>query len=183
MHSEYIDAMVIDVGNWHDEKGVGPYVGDVWCDHPVFDAKMVWLAIGSLRSCARFCDEHVEWQRQQLNHVTDHRVQRIALHCEEMAELLDAMMRGDEVELLDGLADSLWVINGTAAQFDLPLGEAYDEVRRSNYSKLGARAQPGGSTRLRDKGANYFKPDMEAVILCHRSKRRALDVSAERRGT
>lgn len=97
-------------------------------------------------------------------HTNDDRLLRAHLMCEELSEILDALLRCDEVGLLDGLADLEYVTTGTAVTFGLPLDAAFIEVHRSNMTK---KVTVG--SRIRDKGEDYSPPDIEGVIRCARS--------------
>jgi predicted HAD superfamily Cof-like phosphohydrolase len=64
---------------------------------------------------------------------------RSALIKEECKELTDALFDGDSLEnVADAICDSIYVILGTAIEFGLhtKLVEMFDEVQRSNMSKL-----------------------------------------------
>ena len=61
---------------------------------------------------------------------------RARLMVEELAETLDAMARGDVVEVADGLADLAYVTAGTAIEFGIPLDLVSDEVQRSKMAKF-----------------------------------------------
>lgn len=85
---------------------------------------------------------------------------------EAVDELLDAMNGEGSLErLLKELADTLYVVYGTALAFDLPIYEALLEVHSSNMSKLGLDGQPvldrGGKVL---KGPNYRPADMKKVL-------------------
>ena len=90
--------------------------------------------------------------------VADARWLRAHLILEECAEMLDAMFSGDKVEALDGAADLIYVVVGTAVQFGWPLEEACAEVHRSNMTK-----QPLQGPRLRLKGL-YSPADIAKVL-------------------
>ena len=86
------------------------------------------------------------------------RVKRVGYILEETGELSAALATGDEVAILDALADLIYVVAGTAVEFGLPLPEAFDEVHRSNMSK--SRSDEG----FRDKGPDYTPPDIAGVL-------------------
>lgn len=96
----------------------------------------------------------------------DRRLLRMHLILEEVSELIDGINCGDELETLDGMADAIVVICGTAVTFDLPLSEAFEEVHRSNMTK-----KPKTGPRLRDKGDDYSPPDLEHILKEHRCTR------------
>ncbi len=93
---------------------------------------------------------------------------RINLLAEELDELREALAAGDLVETLDALIDLQYVLDGAFLSFGMHgLKEAaFDEVHRSNMSKLGADGKP--IVRPEDgkilKGPDYFKPDLVQFI-------------------
>lgn len=93
---------------------------------------------------------------------------RINLLAEELDELKVALAEDDKVEVLDALIDLQYVLDGAF----LSLGfadvkeAAFNEVHRSNMSKLGADGKPirrEGDGKVM-KGPNYFKPDMVQFV-------------------
>ena len=93
---------------------------------------------------------------------------RINLLAEEVDELKEALEAGDMVEVLDALTDIQYVLDGAYLSFGLhpvKMG-AFEEVQRSNMSKLGADGKP--IVRPEDgkilKGPDYFKPDIAQFI-------------------
>lgn len=97
----------------------------------------------------------------------DKRILRAHLMVEELGELLIKMGECDEVETLDGLADLLYVLIGSAVTMDLPLGVAFAEVHQSNMSK---EQQPTDESkdRVRSKGPNYKPPNIAELLKLHR---------------
>ena len=92
---------------------------------------------------------------------------RYKLMREENEEYLDAANRGDLVEVADALGDILYILCGTIIEHGLQhkIEEVFDEIQRSNMSKLGADGQP----IYRDdgkvlKGPNYFKPNIQSIL-------------------
>jgi len=91
---------------------------------------------------------------------------RISLIKEELAEYVDAVANEDLVEAADALCDLAYVVFGAAAchgftRFD----EMFDEVQRSNMSKLGADGKP----IIREdgkilKGPNFFRPNLKQFM-------------------
>jgi predicted HAD superfamily Cof-like phosphohydrolase len=86
---------------------------------------------------------------------------------EENEEYLDACRNGDIVEIADALGDQLYILFGTILKHGLEhkIEEVYDEIHRSNMSKLDENGQP----ILRDDGkilkSNlYFKPDIRKIL-------------------
>ena len=93
---------------------------------------------------------------------------RINLLAEELDELKEALADGDLVEVLDALTDLQYVLDGAYLSFglhDVKMA-AFNEVHRSNMSKLGEDGKP--IRRESDgkvlKGPSYFKPDMAQFV-------------------
>lgn len=100
----------------------------------------------------------------------DYRLLRAHLIAEEgIVELFSAMSSGDEVRVLDALADLTYVTSGAAVTFDLPLTEAFDEVHASNMTKE-KQPKDKDQARVRDKGPNFRAPDLESILRSHRDK-------------
>ncbi len=93
---------------------------------------------------------------------------RINLLQEELDELKEALDNNDPVETLDALIDLQYVLDGAFLSFGLQgvKEAAFNEVHRSNMSKLGEDGKP--IRRMSDgkvmKGPNYFKPDMAQFV-------------------
>ena len=86
---------------------------------------------------------------------------------EENEEYLDACKKGDIVEIADALGDQLYILFGTILKHGLQhkIEEVYDEIHRSNMSKLDENGQP----IFREDGkilksALYFKPDIGKIL-------------------
>ena len=90
---------------------------------------------------------------------------RIDLIEEELNELKEAIKNKDIVEVADALTDILYVTYGAGHSFGVNLDECFDEVQRSNMSKLGEDGKPifreDGKVL---KGPNYFKPNLKAIL-------------------
>ena len=86
---------------------------------------------------------------------------------EEVGELSDAYFVGDIVEVADAITDCLYVLIGTALQFGIAnkLEACFNEVHRSNMSKLGGDGYPimreDGKVM---KGENYSRPDLKIIL-------------------
>ena len=91
----------------------------------------------------------------------DPRALRAELMLEELGESLEAMAENDELLLLDGLADLLYVAVGTATTFALPVEAAFTEVHRSNMSKEPRIQHSAGVT---GKGPGFKPPDLRRVL-------------------
>ena len=90
---------------------------------------------------------------------------RLSLIKEELEELTDAMEKKDLVEVADALTDILYVTYGAGHAFGINLDRCFDEVQRSNMSKLGRDSKPiyneDGKVM---KGPDYFKPDLTKFL-------------------
>ena len=90
---------------------------------------------------------------------------RISLINEELEEFKEAIKNNDLKEAIDALTDILYVTYGAGHAFGVNLDECFDEVQRSNMSKLGEDGKPiyneFGKVM---KGPSYFKPDLSKFI-------------------
>lgn len=80
-------------------------------------------------------------------------------------ELKPAMDDGDLVGIADAIADSIYVLVGTALKYGIPLDAVWNEVQSSNMSKFG----DDGKAIFREdgkvlKGPNFRKPDIASII-------------------
>lgn len=97
----------------------------------------------------------------------DKNMLRYKLMREENEEYLDAANDGDLVEVADALGDMLYILCGTIIEHGLQykIEEIFNEIQRSNMSKLGADGEPiyreDGKVL---KGPNYFKPNIKAIL-------------------
>ena len=86
---------------------------------------------------------------------------------EENEEYLEAVENNDIVEIADALGDMLYILCGTILEHGLQhkIEEVFDEIQRSNMSKLGEDGKPiyreDGKVM---KGPNYFKPNFSAIL-------------------
>ena len=87
---------------------------------------------------------------------------RIGLINEELEEFKDAIKNNDLKEAADALTDILYVTYGAGHAFGINLDKCFDEVQRSNMSKLGkdGKAIYNDAGKVM-KGPKYFKPDLE----------------------
>ncbi len=90
---------------------------------------------------------------------------RVKLIEEEFLELKEAIKSKDIKEVADALTDILYVTYGAGHAFGIDLDGCFDEVQRSNMSKLDENGKPiyneDGKVL---KGPNYFKPNFEKFI-------------------
>ena len=84
---------------------------------------------------------------------------------EELDELKKAMDNKDLLEVADALTDILYVTYGAGIAFGIDLDKCFDQVQKSNMSKLGNDGKPiynkAGKVM---KGPNYFKPDLSKFV-------------------
>ena len=84
---------------------------------------------------------------------------------EEFNELKEAINENDIVEVADALTDILVVTYGAGAAFGIDLDKCFEEVHRSNMSKLSDTGKPiyneFGKVM---KGPNYSPPDLKKLI-------------------
>ena len=92
---------------------------------------------------------------------------RYELMKEENEEYKEAVAKNDIVEVADVLGDMLYILCGTIITHGMQhkIGEVFEEIQRSNMSKLG----PDGKPIYREdgkvmKGPNYFKPDIAKIL-------------------
>ena len=90
---------------------------------------------------------------------------RYELIKEELEELNQAIKEKDMKEVADALTDILYVTYGAGHAFGIDLDECFDEVQKSNMSKLGKDGKPiyNESGKVM-KGPNYFKPDLNKLL-------------------
>ena len=86
---------------------------------------------------------------------------------EEVEEFNDASFNasGSLVDIADALSDILYVVYGAGHAFGIDLDKCFDEVHRSNMSKLGEDGKP----IYRDdgkvlKGKNFQEPNLKEVM-------------------
>ena len=90
---------------------------------------------------------------------------RLSLIKEELDELKEAMDHKDLLEVADALTDILYVTYGAGHAFGINLDKCFNEVQKSNMSKLDENGKPiyyeSGKVM---KGQNYFKPNLDKFI-------------------
>lgn len=92
---------------------------------------------------------------------------RFNLLKEENEEYLEACQRGDIVEIADALGDLLYITFGTILRHGLQhkIEEVFDEIHRSNMSKLDENGKPifreDGKVM---KSNRYFRPDIAKIL-------------------
>ncbi len=86
---------------------------------------------------------------------------RTRLMVEEMAESIEAMQLNDYVKIAKELADSIYTVYATAAEYGIPMDEVFAEVHRSNMTKT-ANLDSGGKIL---KGVDYEEAQVAAVMI------------------
>ena len=84
---------------------------------------------------------------------------------EELEELKEAIEYKDLLEVADALTDILYVTYGAGHAFGIDLDKCFEEVQKSNMSKLGEDGKPiyNESGKVM-KGPKYFKPDLTKFV-------------------
>lgn len=92
---------------------------------------------------------------------------RYKLMREENEEYLEAVEKGDLIEVADAMGDMLYILCGTILSHGMQdvIEEVFDEIQRSNMSKLGEDGNPiyreDGKVL---KGPHYFRPNIKAIL-------------------
>jgi len=85
----------------------------------------------------------------------------------ENEEYLEACKNGDIHEIADALGDQLYILFGTILKHGLQhkIEEVYDEIHRSNMSKLDEKGQPIFREDGKILKSNlYFRPNIKSVL-------------------
>ena len=90
---------------------------------------------------------------------------RINLIKEELLELEEALNEKNIEETADALTDILYVTYGAGHAFGIDLDKCFDEVQKSNMSKLDEFGNPiyNGQGKVM-KGPLYFKPNFKKIL-------------------
>ena len=84
---------------------------------------------------------------------------------EELEEFAQALKDKNLKEVADSLTDILYVTYGAGHAFGINLDECFDEVQRSNMSKLGEDGKPIYNEQGKVmKGPGYFEPNLEKFL-------------------
>jgi len=108
---------------------------------------------------------HLESPKADLG--IDKNTLRFNLMKEENEEYLEAAQNNDLVEVADALGDMLYILCGTIIEHGMQhkIEDVFNEIQRSNMSKLGADGQPiyreDGKVL---KGPSYFKPNIKNIL-------------------
>ncbi|QIG62327.1 nucleoside triphosphate pyrophosphohydrolase family protein [Tenacibaculum phage JQ] len=91
---------------------------------------------------------------------------RYELMKEENEEYLEAVKSGSLIDTADALGDMLYILCGTILEHGMQykIDEVFNEIHRSNMSKL-----ENGKPIYREdgkvlKGSNYFKPNLTKIL-------------------
>ena len=91
---------------------------------------------------------------------------RVSLIEEELEELKQAIKEKNLLEVADALTDLLYVTYGAGHAFGINLDKCFDEVQKSNMSKLGKDGKPIYNEHGKVmKGPDYFKPDLSKFLI------------------
>ena len=84
---------------------------------------------------------------------------------EELNEFKEAISKKDLKEVADALTDILYVTYGAGHAFGINLDDCFEEVQKSNMSKLGNDGKPIYNEHGKVmKGPNYFKPNLNKFL-------------------
>jgi predicted HAD superfamily Cof-like phosphohydrolase len=90
------------------------------------------------------------------------KILRMNLIKEEVAELEEAFNNNDIIKIADGIADILYVVYGTAISCGLDMEPLFQEVHRSNMTKIGGYKRKDGKWIKPD---TYEKADLWPIIM------------------
>ena len=86
---------------------------------------------------------------------------RMALITEELHELDDAFTNDNLVGIADALADLIYVVKGTAAACGIDIEPIFNEVHKSNMTKVGGVVREDGKIL---KPENYEPPRIKNLL-------------------
>lgn len=143
------------VKEFHEQNGFGVNVG--------LGKRSLYLITFGL--FVKFLAETLRWTYRVLLRIGIQKSLFFRAHIilEECSKLLIAMGRCDEIQIADGIADSIYVILGAAVIYNIPVETVYNEVHRSNMTKgfiKGIEKRVAGVY----KGNGYEPPDIETAI-------------------
>lgn len=130
-------------------------IGASMADTPMLleaDRRQIADVAVSLFDLARMCERSARSR--------DDLAARIALNLEELAEFIEAHLKGDVTAMLDAVGDRLYVLLGDAVATGTPLERVFAEVHRSNMTKVGAGCSASGKAR---KAPGYSAPQLDAI--------------------
>ena len=84
---------------------------------------------------------------------------------EELGEFKQAIDENNLREVADALTDILYVTYGAGHAFGIDLNKCFEEVQKSNMSKLDKNGKPINNNEGKVmKGPSYFKPDLTPFV-------------------
>ena len=86
---------------------------------------------------------------------------RLSLITEELEELVEGFANEDIVEIADAITDLLYVVKGAAIDCGLDLEPLFEEVHRSNMTKIGSKFRSDGKIM---KSASFEEPKLLEII-------------------
>jgi len=92
---------------------------------------------------------------------------RYNLMKEENEEYLEAVQNNDLIEIADALGDMMYILCGTIIEHGLQhkIEEVFDEIQRSNMSKLDENGQPIFREDGKILKSNlYFRPNIKEIL-------------------
>jgi predicted HAD superfamily Cof-like phosphohydrolase len=118
---------------------------------------------GEQRMVAEF-HETFDIARQSVPAIPDEatRALRVRLIQEEFDELQEALGQRDPVAVAKELADLLYVVYGTAVSYGIDMEPVFQEVHRSNMSKVGGHKRADGKWV---KPATYSPARLEPILV------------------
>lgn len=105
--------------------------------------------------------------RSTTPHIPEQKVRdlRMRLVREEMQELEEAEADNDLVEIADALADIIYVCIGHAVSYGIPMDKVWEEVHKSNMSKLDDNGKPIYNEFGKvQKSKNFKAPDIASIL-------------------
>lgn len=87
---------------------------------------------------------------------------RVKLIAEELEELAEAFTENDLVEVADALGDILYVVFGSAVACGINVEPIFNEVHRSNMTKVGGHKNEDGKWI---KPAHYERPNLVPILM------------------
>ena len=92
---------------------------------------------------------------------------RVRLIQEEFDELKEAMASGDLAAIAKEMADLLYVTYGTAVSYGIDMEPVFEEVHRSNLSKVGGYKREDGKWV---KPPTYSPADIASIVTAQQAK-------------
>ena len=88
---------------------------------------------------------------------------RVRLMMEELTETIIAIHEGDREKLADGLGDLLYVVFGTALNYNIPIGPVFAEIHKSNMTKdMSHGGDPSQKSAKKNEG--FRKPKLSKLL-------------------